>query len=152
MAMTFGSPVRPASLRFMRTDGGRSTSGFTGEAPGDCVVRAWAIALERDYRTVYDELFALQREQRVKRPSPRDGVTKRACRTYAERQGWVWTPTMAIGSGCTVHLRADELPAGRLVASVSKHLCAVIDGVVHDLYDPSRGGTRCVYGYWTPTP
>ena len=24
--------------------------------------------------------------------------------------GWVWTPTMQIGSGCTVHLHADELP------------------------------------------
>ena len=22
------------------------------------------------------------------------------------------------------------------------------DGVVHDTYDPSRDGTRCVYGYW----
>jgi hypothetical protein len=24
----------------------------------------------------------------------------------------------------------------------------VIDGVIHDLYDPSRDGTRCVYGYY----
>jgi hypothetical protein len=24
----------------------------------------------------------------------------------------------------------------------------VIDGVIHDTFDPSRGGTRCVYGYW----
>lgn len=59
------------------------------------------------------------------------------------------TPTMAIGSGCKVHLRADELPTGRLVVSVSKHLVAVVDGVVHDTHDPRRGGTRCVYGYWT---
>ncbi len=55
---------------------------------------------------------------------------------------------MAIGSGCTVHLRIGELPAGRLVVSLSKHMTAVIDGVIHDTYDPSRGGTRCVYGYW----
>jgi hypothetical protein len=64
--------------------------------------------------------------------------------------GWVWTPTMQIGSGCTVHLRADELPPGRLVVSVSKHLTAVIDGVIHDTHDCSRRGTRCVYGYWQP--
>jgi hypothetical protein len=44
---------------------------------------------------------------------------------------------MQIGSGCTVHLRADELPSGRLVVSVSKHLTAVIDGVIHDAHDPS---------------
>ena len=24
----------------------------------------------------------------------------------------------------------------------------MIDGVIHDTYDPTRGGTRCVYGYW----
>ena len=49
-----------------------------------------------------------------------------------ESLGWKWTPTMQIGSGCTVHLRADELPSGGLVVSVSKHLTAVIDGVIHD--------------------
>lgn len=65
-----------------------------------------------------------------------------------EKNGWVWTPTMFIGSGCKVHLRGDELPAGRLIVSVSKHLVAVIDGVIHDTYDCSRNGTRCVYGYY----
>jgi hypothetical protein len=55
---------------------------------------------------------------------------------------------MQIGSGCTVHLKANELPAGRLVVSVSKHLTAVVDGVIHDTHDCSRGETRCVYGYW----
>ena len=54
---------------------------------------------------------------------------------------------MAIGSACKVHLRANELPAGRLVFSVSKHMVAVIDGVIHDTSDPSTDGTRYVYGY-----
>src|ERR1700730_2873392 len=49
-----------------------------------------------------------------------------------------------------VGLRAKELPPGRLVVSVSKHLTAVIDGVIHDTHDPSRHGKRCVYGYWQP--
>lgn len=56
---------------------------------------------------------------------------------------------MAIGSGCKVHLRSDELPTGRIIVSVSKHYVAVIDGVLHDIYDPSRHGNRCVYGYWS---
>jgi hypothetical protein len=55
---------------------------------------------------------------------------------------------MAVGSGCKVHLRADELPSGRLIVRVSHHFAAVIDGVIHDTHDCSRGGTRCVYGYW----
>jgi hypothetical protein len=55
---------------------------------------------------------------------------------------------MQIGQGCKVHLRADELPPGRLVCNVRHHLVAVIDGVIHDTHDYLRGGTRCVYGYW----
>lgn len=78
------------------------------------------------------------------------------------RLGFVWTPTMSIGSGCKVHLVAGELPMGRLVVRVSKHVTAVIDGVVHDTFDPQsstmwfgtdgnleRTSERCVYGYWT---
>jgi hypothetical protein len=55
---------------------------------------------------------------------------------------------MQIGSGCKVHLRKDELPSGRLIVKLSKHLTTVIDGVIHDTFDPSRGGNRCVYGYF----
>jgi hypothetical protein len=55
---------------------------------------------------------------------------------------------MQIGSGCRVHLRADELPGGRLVVALSRHSTEVIDGVIHDRHDCSREGTRCVYGYW----
>lgn len=62
--------------------------------------------------------------------------------------GFIWTPTMQVGSGCQVHMRKDELPAGRLVVSLSKHYAAVIDGTLHDTHDCTRGGTRCVYGYW----
>jgi len=62
--------------------------------------------------------------------------------------GFYWTATLKIGSGCKVHLRSDVLPSGRLVCNLSKHSVAVIEGVVHDTYDCTRGGTRCVYGYW----
>jgi hypothetical protein len=56
---------------------------------------------------------------------------------------------MLVGSGCKVHLVANELPMGRLVISVSKHLTAMIDGVIHDVYpNVARGGKRAVYGYW----
>jgi hypothetical protein len=48
-----------------------------------------------------------------------------------------------------VHLKAAELPRGRLIVRCSKHTTAVIDRIIHDTYDPSRNGTRCVYGYFT---
>ena len=37
---------------------------------------------------------------------------------------------MSIGSGCKIHLRSSELPRGPLIVKVSRHLTAVIDGVL----------------------
>jgi hypothetical protein len=34
------------------------------------------------------------------------------------------------------------------VVRVSKHLVAVVNGVIYDNHNPSRDGTRCVYGYY----
>ena len=67
---------------------------------------------------------------------------------YMAALGFTWVPTMQIGSGCRVHLRTSDLPKGRIIVRVTRHLAAVIDGVLHDTHDCSRGGTRCVYGYW----
>jgi hypothetical protein len=65
---------------------------------------------------------------------------------YLESLGWRWTSTMK--GGVRAHLRQGELPNGRLIARVSRHLTAVVDGVVHDTEDPTRDGIRTVYGYW----
>jgi hypothetical protein len=137
---------------FVYDDGGRAAAGYKGTA-NDCVTRAIAIATGHPYQDVYDALNALgQTERRGKRKRGRSnarlGVYKGTERRYLEAAGWQWTPTMAIGQGCKVHLRPDELPGGRLVVSVSRHSVAVIDGVIHDIADPARGGTRCVYGFW----
>lgn len=134
---------------FVYNDGGATLAGYSPDA-GDCVPRAIAIATGMEYRTVLDGLNALAKTSRLKknRRHVRSGTSKRVSKLYLARLGWKWTPTMTIGSGCKVHLRADELPKGTLIVAVSKHLCAVIDGVIHDTYDPSREGTRCVYGYW----
>jgi len=137
---------------FLFHDGGRAAAGYQGRA-GDCVVRAVAIATGRPYQQVCDLVNrAALRERTGKRKrgvsNARTGVYKSSIHRVMEELGWEWTPTMQIGSGCTVHLRAAELPLGRLVVSVSKHLTAVIDGVIYDTHDCSRRGTRCVYGYW----
>lgn len=146
-------------MKYQFNDGGREKAGFKGTT-GDCVVRSIAIATEKPYQEVYDAVFEagvtygdskrdkFARHIRKKGASPRDGVHKAVTRAYLTGIGWKWTPTMFIGQGCKVHLKAEELPSGRLVVSVSKHLVAVIDGVINDTYDCSRGETRCVYGYW----
>lgn len=132
------------------TDGGRKASGRSVHSDArDCVVRAITIANDEDYGIVYDEIAYIS-EQMGGRRSARDGVQPAVYNRWLLDRGWQWHPTMHVGSGCKVHLRADELPAGRLIVKLSRHLCAVIDGVIYDNHDPSRGGTRCVYGYWHP--
>jgi hypothetical protein len=169
-------------VKHILDDGGRKLAGFKGDA-GDCVVRSVAIASGRPYAEVYAacaDIMAGLRKTKGRRAagkrSASDGVytTSKAFKTYIAGLGFVWTPTMKIGEGCRVHLADGELPMGRLIVKVSRHVTAVIDGVVHDTYDPQREAhcvepdrgqplkpgqwrnsngvcsiqRRCVYGYW----
>lgn len=180
-------------MNYKYNDGGRAAAGFRGKT-GDCVTRAIAIAMELPYQQVYDAMAdgnAQQRSARGRRynhsvmrrdnsgtRTAREGIDTRRkwFKEWMASRGWEWIPTMKIGSGCTVHLDANELPMGRIIVAVSKHYCAVIDGVIHDTFDPNdRGVTiyppshpnvpksatwlangngwayapkRCVYGYW----
>jgi hypothetical protein len=161
---------------FIYNDGGRAAAGFKGTA-GDCVARAIAIASGKPYQEVYD---AINHAAKARQPprgkhlprhlksSSRTGVFRKVYEPYLLSLGFKWTPTMKIGSGCKVHLLAEELPKGRLVVQVSKHLTAMVDGIIHDTHDPRRGPAaymkgsesgiavvdhispeRCVYGYYT---
>jgi hypothetical protein len=144
---------------FQLNDGGREDAGFKGGA-GDCVVRSIAIAAEIPYMRVYEDLrlanesYAQLRNDRLakrlnaKGSSPRNGNHRNVFHDYILGLGFEWVPTMKVGAGCQVHLRSDELPVGTLIVKVSKHLTAIINGVIHDTHDPSRGGNRCVYGYY----
>lgn len=142
-------------MTWTRNDGGRETAGYKSGA-GDCVCRAVAIASSRPYQEVYDRMARETKLQRASKRQKKRGRTARNgisvkrkwFKDYMTELGFKWVPTMKIGTGCVVHLKEDELPMGRLVVSLSKHYTAVIDGHVHDTYDPSRDGTRCVYGYW----
>lgn len=140
------------TIRFVINDGGRADAGINEKATGDCVTRAIAIATQTPYKEVRDDLNEIAKRERprgrTKRSNARTGVHKYTYNKYLASIGWEWVPTMGIGSGCKVHLRADELPKGRIIVRLSRHLAAVIDGVLHDTHDCSRCGTRCVYGYW----
>jgi hypothetical protein len=144
-------------MQFQYDDGGRAAAGYKGTA-GDCICRAVAIAAQLPYRQVYAVLSeGNATERRTKygrksagRRSARNGINARRrwfC-DYMETLGFTWVPTMKIGAGCKVHLRDGELPVGRLVVALSRHMAAVIDGVLHDTHPCDRGGTRCVYGYY----
>ena len=139
-------------MEWVYDDGGRAAAGYKGTA-GDCVCRAIAIAVERPYQEVYDLINTFAKAERKSscqsKSSARNGVRKTTVRKLLAHYGWKWHPIMTIGSGCTVHLRDGELPMGRIIAAVTSHDVAVIDGVIHDTYDCSREGTRCVYGYFS---
>lgn len=147
-------------MEFTYSDGGRKAAGFKGHA-GDCALRAVAVALQLPYGVARDELMAAAADYRATHRNRQArqmngnsvfrGVWREVLQAYLESKGWTWIPTMKIGQGCTVHLKADELPEGRIIASVSKHYVAVIGGVAHDTDDPRRDGTRCVYGYFQRT-
>lgn len=133
-------------------DGGRGQAGYKGDT-GDCAVRAVAIATGKPYKEVYDAINRVAQRERprgsTKRSNARTGVWPKTVHRYLiDELGWEWTPTMTIGSGCQVHLHERELPRGRIICRVSKHYTAVINGIIFDTHDPSRDGTRCVYGYW----
>lgn len=148
---------------FVHDDGGRAAAGFRGQAR-DCVARSVAIASGLPYAEVYATLASGTGSQRTsskgrrKAASARHGVDVRRkwFRDYMEAIGFRWVPAMTPGSGCRVHLDASELPSGRLVVSVSRHMTAMVDGVIRDTSDPRRlaagiggvWGRRCVYGYW----
>lgn len=144
-------------MKFQFNDGGRASEGFRHKKHcGDCVCRAIAIATQRPYSEIYDLILHYAKHERTgkrkrKISDPENGVGRYTYSRVMALLGWEWVPTMGIGTGCKVHLCADELPEGRIVVNVSNHFTAVVDGVINDTYDPSRGGTRCVYGYYRPT-
>lgn len=140
-------------MQWVFNDGGRGLSGYESKAK-DCVARAIAIATEMDYMEVCQKINTMAESERItkrkkKRSHAHKGVHKNTYKKYLTDLGWKWVPTMAIGSGCRVHLREGELPSkGTLIVSVSRHLTVVKDGKIHDTYNPAREGNRCVYGYW----
>lgn len=151
------------AYNIVKTDGGRSQH-FKGTAR-DCVTRAIAIASGHDYIEVYDLLSEVQKEWANKsrskaakkareNPSARDGVFREAYHPVLTEPeygfNFEWIPLMGIGTGCTVHTRPSEVGLAVdewAVLSLSGHLTAVDgEGNLYDRFDPTREGTRCVYG------
>lgn len=139
-------------MELIYSTGGREKY-FKANVVGDCVCRAIANATGMDYKQVYDLINSYAKKEHLskrkkKKSNARNGVTKDTIRRILTDLGWKWIPTMLIGSGCQVHLNEKELPDGTLIVSVSKHLTCVKNRKLYDTYDCSRGGTRCVYGYY----
>jgi hypothetical protein len=171
------NPPQDGRCRFVKDDGGRARSGIArggkNSAVGDCVTRAIKIATGKDYREVHDALIAAAvrhaaseesawskyaNERAKRRGGVRvfhadHGVHHEIFGPYLRDLGWKYTSTKELPRGKGVHLRADELPRGRLIVSLwwdsYLHLTAVIDGEIHDTSDCSDEGRRRILGYWS---
>ena len=128
-------------------DGGRS--GFDGKPRAkdvnDCVPRAIAIALERDYGEVYNAMVTAQEQLRPDWIVDEVGTTAAAYRPYLEEAGWQWLDLRAdrwLGVDICKLIRH---PSERIIVSLTGHFFACIGGVAHDVWD-ARGGT--VRGIW----
>lgn len=141
-------------MAFVLNDGGRAEAGFRG-VTGDCVTRTISIITGKPYREVYDALNLLAKSERTgsrknKISNARTGVFRTTYEKYLKSLGWTWVSTAGIGKGVSVHLNERELPAGKLAVKLRRHLTAIVDGVIHDTWDPSKGGQAGVYGYYLP--
>lgn len=139
-------------MKFNYSDGGRSKY-FKGETR-DCVCRAICNATGRDYKEIYDLINEISKNEHTGKRKKKTSNARTGVYKYTEKEiienilHWKWTPTMTIGSGCTMHLDENEIPEGVLIVKVSHHLTCVKNKEIYDTFDCSRGGNRCVYGYW----
>jgi hypothetical protein len=154
--------------RWVKDDGGRQRSEIARgvgrkDKVGDCVTRAISIATGKPYREVHDELTVravrhvyagddgcaytkwARRHGGVRAFDPDHGCHDGAYGPYLESLGWQFTST----KDRKVRLRADELPRGKLIVSIRRHLVAVVDHVIHDTHDCGGAGRVPVKGYWT---
>lgn len=108
---------------------------------GDCVVRAMTKALDRDWDSVFKELFEIGFELKV---MPNNDE---AWKALLIKNGFVLHKvTNKRGSKRpTVQSFASEHKKGTYVLRVANHIVTCQDGYYYDLFD---SGESSLYGYW----
>ena len=130
-------------MTFQYNDGGRADAGYKGKAR-DCGARAMAIALQINYKQAYNELAEANAKGKHGKgiKSARRGVYKDDFSRVLEAHGWIWMPAPKFDGR---KARVYDMPAGRVIARMARHLVAVVDGVAQDTWNCTG---KMVYGYW----
>lgn len=108
---------------------------------GDCVVRSLCKATDKDWDTVYRELFDIGFELKVMPSS--DETWKK----YLEQHGFI-QHKVSNRKGSrrpTVNGFATNNKSGTFVLRIANHVVTCVDGYYYDLWDC---GDSSVYGYW----
>ncbi len=113
-----------------------------GKKTGDCVVRALAIAEDKNWLDVYDRLCKIGRRL-YKMPNSKDSYED-----FLTSWGWVKQkmPKQPNGKRYTVKMLAEKHPEGRMVIATTGHLTVVLNGDLYDLWDCSK---KSVGNYYT---
>ena len=125
---------------FFYNDGGKHESGYKTKT--DCGIRAVAIACEVSYNDARAILKKAAKDGVAGNGQIAKGIYKEDMNSALQSLGWVWRSAPKIKGR---KARYYDLPKGRVIARMSKHFVAVIDGVIHDTWDSSQ---KMVYGYW----
>ena len=138
------APGLPTEIGYVPNDGGREAAGFKGSAR-DCVTRAIAIAEDRDYGEVRADLMEATKAWRTKSrsrkakssksASVRNGTYPEVYRPYLESRGWTRTSLVKFGSPERSHMLPSDVPSGRVIVEIPKHVAAIIDHKLHDTHD-----------------
>lgn len=125
-------------MKFTYNDGGRKASHFIGGAT-DCVARAVAIVTDTPYLTIRNEILAfapLLESQGVE-----TGTAE--FQDYMKSKGFVFIP-----AGGNYSLFKAIPQNVKLIATVSHHYTAVLDGEINDIIDCR---SSILKGYWLQT-
>ena len=87
---------------------------------------------------------------RRQRNHQRTGMHKATVDLLLKSLGWRWASTTRPSKRTSARLLAKDLPPGRIIVVLARHICTIVDGVIYDTHDPSAKGSRPVYGYWLP--
>ena len=136
-------------MKYIYNDGGRGDyfdTKYKKDRTNDCVIRAIAIATERDYLTIWEELFTLSTKMGF---MPND---KKCYEEYLRCLGWVkHSPIKNKSTGKKYELRKLGDHFRRLgkykgvIVKTTRNLSAIVDGDLHDSWDCRRW---CANSYW----
>lgn len=123
-------------LDYTFNDGGRSR--YREGSAGDCVTRAISIATGIDYDKVWRALKQLGCK------SPDEGCHKRVWSKYLKTLGFKWVSCKGRGRTNQEHVPTQ----GVVILRQRRHLCAVVDGTLHDTHETHN---KSITGYYLLT-
>ena len=124
------------AYKFKFNDGGRKAAGYTTEVD-DCALRSIAIALDKNYQQLNQELTILNRKEVF------SGCSISTVQFYLQKANWTYKKTPH------TYLRRPFLPDNKtIILKLSKHITVLQNGLILDISNPADGGLRKVHGYW----